>query len=65
MRAVWMDWSSAEMTAEMIYWAVMRVGLMDLSLAEMTVERTLMAFVWAGHLGLQRWMELKFQSKLA
>ena len=60
-----MDWSLAVMTAETIYWAAMRVGLMDWSLAEMTVETTLMASVWAGHLGLPRWMELNFQSKLA
>ena len=60
-----MDWSLAVMTAEMIYWAVMRVVWMDWSLAEMTAETMLTEFVWAGHLGLPRWMELKFQPKLA
>ena len=60
-----MDWCLAVMTAERIYWAVMRVVWMDWSLAEMTAETMLTEFVWAGHLGLPRWMELKFQSKLA
>ena len=53
------------MTAEMIYWAVMRVVWMDWSLVEMTAETMLTGFVWAGHLELPRWMELKIQTKLA
>ena len=60
-----MDWCLAVMTAEMIYWAVMRVVWMDWSLAEMTAETMLTEFVWARHLVLPRWMGLKIQPKLA
>ena len=60
-----MDLSLAEMMAERIYSAVMRVVWMVWSLAEMTAETMLMGFVWAGHLGLPRWMELKIRPKLA
>ena len=62
---VWMDWSLAVMTSEMIYLAVMRVVWMDWSLAEMTAQSMLMGFVWAVHLGMPRWMELKIQTMLA
>ena len=65
MRVVWMDWSLAVMTAETIYWAVMRVVWMDWSLAEMTAETIMTGFVWARHLELPRWMELKIRPKLA
>ena len=65
MRAVWMDWSLAVMKAQTIYWAVMRVVWMVWSLAEMTAETMLTGFVWARHLGLPRWMELKIQPMLA
>ena len=44
---------------------LMKVVWMDWCLAEMKAETMLTEFVWAGHLGLPRWMELKFQSKLA
>ena len=50
-----MDWSLAVMTAETIYWAVMKVVWMDWSLAEMTAETMLTEFVWAGHFCRDGW----------